>query len=950
MRSLNEDQWARYFKLIETLEQTPADQRRATIGSLRAEANDDTVLRLAELRLDFAPDFDRDRSGERIRNFVLREQIGRGGMGVIYRAVQIFSAGIEREVAVKLIHPELVAHGQTEALQHFQQEIGALVQLEHRGIARIYDGGLHRDSGGREEALFFAMELVRGKAVTDYVSEKRAEIGTDGTLRLFLRVCDAVAYAHGKDIIHRDLKPPNILVDADGEPRIIDFGLAQACATATIQAHGEQLSGTPAYMSPEQASGASPLTPASDVYSLGIILCELLTGKRPREIDSGTPPSQDWIRYCPDCGSQLQQTLTKAMAPRATDRYLSVEALSKAIALCLKTAELRQQRVVRSREFLIKKVQSFWIDGVLNNSLHAAVSIELGLALSADAVERPWDLIIQTRDHVSRPLPPGIRLSDVFDDLGAALLILGAPGAGKTTLLLELARDLLAMAKQDPAARVPVVFHLSTWAEQRPPLADWLVDELDKRYDLPPGAGRTCLTSGQLVILLDGLDEVAPVHRASCVVAINEFRKQHDSMPVAVCSRVADYEALPLRLRLGGAVVIQSLTREQVDAYFRRAGAAVAGVRTALGGDEQLAALMTTPLLLSIAMLVYHENPSQTATLAVTLEQRRTQLFSAYADAMFSRRRKIARYTTEQSMRWLGWLASSMQRHHQSAFYLEWMQPDWLLRPIERWAVSVGSVMLCGGLVGVVVGMCASFASELAFSFPISIMFGLVGGLVFGLLGHGDQVRPIIRLGWSWAALSDRLGRKMILALGVGALLSAGIALVFDAAVGMAVGLAASAAFCYFAGLDLELFRIDPSHLTVPNEGIRRSLRHALLGAAAGAAGGGLTGGLAGGMAGALFGATVFALIIALLVGGHSCLQHLILRLLLWRNRFAPLRYVDFLEYAVERILLRRVGGGYAFVHRVLLEHFAAAYTPKEPLIKSIAAREGLNQRFPKPW
>ncbi len=190
-------------------------------------------------------------------------------------------------------------------------------------------------------------------------------------------------------------------------------------------------------------------------------------------------------------------------------------------------------------------------------------------------------------------------------------------------------------------------------------------------------------------------------------------------------------------------------------------------------------------------------------------------------------------------------------------------------------------------------------------------------------------MRPIFRLGWSWAALRDGLGRKMILALGAGALLSAGIALVFDAAVGIAVGLAMTVAFCYFGGLDLERFRNDPGHFTVPNEGIRRSLRNALLGAVVGTVGGGLAGGLAGGAAGALFGATVFALISAMLVGGYTCLQHLILRLLLWRNRFTPLRYVDFLEYAVERILLRRVGGGYAFVHRAMLEYFAATYTPK---------------------
>ncbi len=626
MQSLSEAQWARYFNLIESLEEMPADQRHATVCSLRAEADDDTVFRLVELRLGLTPDFDRDRSGEQIRNFVLREQIGRGGMGVIYRAVQIFSDGIEREVAIKLIHPELVAHRQDEALQHFQQEIGALVKLEHRGIARIYDGGLQCDTDGREETLFFAMEFVQGMPVTEYVAQKRAKLRLTGTLRLFLHICDAVAYAHRQDIIHRDLKPANILVDAEGDPRIIDFGLAQLCGTAIRGNH--QLSGTPAYMSPEQLGADSqPLTPASDVYTLGLVLCELLIGRRPRKTDVKSAASEDLSLYYPECSLELQQTVNKAIAARLTDRYSSVEALSKAVVRCLKAADLQAKRALHCREYLIKKVQSFWIDGVLSNSLHAAVSIELGLAIKADAVDHPWDLIIQTRDELSRPLPPGTKASDVFQELNEAMLILGVPGAGKTTLLLELTRDLLTLAKHDRSQRVPVVFHLSTWAEKRLPLADWLIDELDKRYYLPPGAGRSYLASGQLAVLLDGLDEVAPAYRASCVNAINEFSKTHNSIPVAVCSRMVDYETMSVRLQLNGAVVIQALTREQIDDYFERAGEPLAGVRIALGHDEQLWALMKTPLLLSIAALAYHKSSFHTPKIAATLDERRSAAF-----------------------------------------------------------------------------------------------------------------------------------------------------------------------------------------------------------------------------------------------------------------------------------------------------------------------------------
>jgi predicted NACHT family NTPase len=124
-----------------------------------------------------------------------------------------------------------------------------------------------------------------------------------------------------------------------------------------------------------------------------------------------------------------------------------------------------------------------------------------------------------------------------------------------------------------------VLFHLSTWAEQPLALLDWLIDEFDKRYDVPPGAGRACLANGRILLLLDGLDEVAPAHRARCVEAINAFRKHCDLIPIVICSRLADYEALRVRLRLAGAVVIQALSRQQIDDYLERAGPPLAGVR-----------------------------------------------------------------------------------------------------------------------------------------------------------------------------------------------------------------------------------------------------------------------------------------------------------------------------------------------------------------------------------
>lgn len=139
----------------------------------------------------------------------------------------------------------------------------------------------------------------------------------------------------------------------------------------------------------------------------------------------------------------------------------------------------------RNRQAMLEKVRAMWIAGVLDQSLYQATLITLGLHARSDAVTRPMDVLVQRPQQPGRTLSLDKPISEVYDDLNQALLILGAPGAGKTTLLLELARDLLDRATHDPMHQIPVVFPLSSWAEQRRPLAVWLVDELHLRYDVP---------------------------------------------------------------------------------------------------------------------------------------------------------------------------------------------------------------------------------------------------------------------------------------------------------------------------------------------------------------------------------------------------------------------------------------------------------------------------------
>jgi hypothetical protein len=241
--------------------------------------------------------------------------------------------------------------------------------------------------------------------------------------------------------------------------------------------------------------------------------------------------------------------------------------------------------VQRNRDRMLQKVRAFWVEGVLEHSLHGAALINMGLEQHPEAIAHPWEMLVQQGDQPPAPFAPGTTIATVFDALGGEVLILGAPGAGKTTMLLELTRDLISRAARDDSHPLPVVFNLASWARRRRPLTDWLVDELNMRYDVPRKIGQTWVDADQILPLLDGLDEVQAEHREACVDAINIFRGDHGLVSLVVCSRIADYDALAARLKLQDAVRIQPLTPAQIDAYLARAGSQLAVLRGVLAEE-----------------------------------------------------------------------------------------------------------------------------------------------------------------------------------------------------------------------------------------------------------------------------------------------------------------------------------------------------------------------------
>ncbi|HLN07160.1 MAG TPA: serine/threonine-protein kinase, partial [Acidimicrobiales bacterium] len=241
---------------------------------------------------DLAPRPLTEGPGTVIGPYKLMEQIGEGGMGVVFVAEQ--SQPVRRKVALKVIKPGMDTK---QVIARFEAERQALATMDHPNISKVHDGGTS-DSG----RPYFVMELVRGLPITEYCDGERLSVRE--RLELFVLVCRAVQHAHQKGIIHRDIKPSNILVtlhDGVPVPKIIDFGVAKATGQSltekTVYTAFTQLVGTPLYMSPEQVElSGLDIDTRSDIYSLGVLLYELLTGTTPFDSESLSRAAFDEMR------------------------------------------------------------------------------------------------------------------------------------------------------------------------------------------------------------------------------------------------------------------------------------------------------------------------------------------------------------------------------------------------------------------------------------------------------------------------------------------------------------------------------------------------------------------------------------------------------------------------------------------------------------------------------
>ena len=542
---------------------------------------------------------------------------------------------------------------------------------------------------------------------------------------------------------------------------------------------------------------------------------------------------------------------------------------------------------------------------------------------------------------------------------------------------------------------IPVVLNLSAWGEPKesreddgddpdgtirlsstePKFEDWMVSALHMQYDIPLKLGKILVDDNELLPLFDGLDEVSARRRDRCVQAINSFGRNRPVNTIIVSCRREEYEEIPTRLNVKEAVMIKLPTLKEARSYLR--DCKVKGVRHYGVASGDLRSLLCTPLVLDLVSNVYagqSEHSGELVSMTGTSEQILGRILSEYQDRMLVLR-PIPRYFWSdksrdqpprdveanwkfQTVLWLVWLARLMCRQTQNEFHLDHLQPGCLPTSTQRHLVVILPALCMGLLTSVVMTLIIAFS----WPFTVAVTWGLLGGVLMGLDGLGwrtlfrRQDRPVIdpveEVRWKWSRTRLAAGAGIGFAAGLAAGLIARllgelrgllhVRGVWDSSLHVlqqlgewpawpAICIAAIGACALMSGLGGGLSK----GRTVPNEGILRSARRALtIGIPAGLFGGFVAGVVIRPIASvytAVMMSFFFAFAVGLVFGGRACLRHIILRLLLVYNGFAPLRYNAFLQDSADRLFLRRSVSGYSFVHQVVRDYFVKYYDPDDP-------------------
>jgi serine/threonine protein kinase/energy-coupling factor transporter ATP-binding protein EcfA2 len=894
------------------------------------------------------------------------QHLGGGGFGQTFLAKDAHLPG-NPICVVKKLQPKYNDPNSLQiAKRLFDREAETLYQLgDHPQIPRLL---AHFEENNE---FYLVQEYIQGETLDRELSSGKPWT-EEKAIALVKDILQVLAFVHDRNTIHRDIKPANLIRRAsDRSIILIDFGAVKEVSQITSIA-GETsytvVIGSPLYMPSEQQAAKPHFS--SDLYAVGIIAMQALSGLQagdlPRDrhnelscnlLQTSIPMSDAFIAFLSKMirYDYRQRYQNAALALQNLERLFydrntsSVNATTQPLMIAkpeiniplqssdrtqippeLTPARTLSREEYRNRKILLNKVKNYWIKGVLENSLHGRVLLELGIEERPEAIAKPWGMVWETSDRDRENISSKMRAIDKFNELGTGrtLLILGEPGSGKTTTLLELTRDLITRTEVDLSQPLPVIFNLSSWLGEKQSIQDWLIIELHRKYQVSPELGKIWVQEQQLLLLLDGLDEVSLDKQQNCVQALNEFCQNNGQTELVVCSRIKDYERLSSRLRFQAAIYLQPLTLEQIRFYLNAIGSGLTAIHQALNTDESLQELARSPLMLSIMTLAYrgidiqdlvHQNSSQL----------RQNLFNAYIEKMFARRFSEQVYPKHQTKQWLIRLAKQMVKESQTVFLIERMQPTWLETKRKRWTYALGVGLLGGLITGITAGINVARILGISSGILVGIVLGLGGGMIAGIVFGWAiaNIEPVEMIKWSSAKAKSALLPGMRIGIIV-----AIISLLTYICLGLFLGwnrLFLEGCLYSLSGLGTGIIFVLLRGLTgggiqkrtTPNQGIWQSAKNmtffALIGVISISTIAALIGlPLISGVAiGFVFGMASPA--------GIACLQHFILRIILYYDRAIPWNYARFLDYATQLIFMQKVGGGYIFIHRLLLEHFA---------------------------
>jgi hypothetical protein len=609
---------------------------------------------------------------------------------------------------------------------------------------------------------------------------------------------------------------------------------------------------------------------------------------------------------------------------------------------------LQNQSAQNQTEQLILKKVNLEVNSRLEDSLHNRIFVNLDKQYRPEQVERLWDAQIKIGTKAPANIPLDTSILEVFEkpDIAGHLLILGDLGAGKTTTMLDLAKSLLEKAKQDTDEPIPVIINLSSWKNLRQSMSEWLIEELKSKYKISKRIFRKCLENKRLLPMLDGLDEVKPESQESCIDAINLWLNDElCPLFIVICSRQEEYTNHHNQLNLNGAILLKSLTDNQIQSYLTNIDRNE--LWELLQGNPELLQLVRTPLLLSITILSYSE-----LSLDEWHQQNSTKnliklLLDAYIQTMFRRRFGNISYRNDklpldkQTKYWLKSLALQMGKESQTEFLVEKMHSStWLLNTSKIIYRFIIGFILC-----------------LLFIMPIRVIFGDILGSIMALsigvvFGYASMLEIELAETFDWSFTKAKKSFLswfipwMTIIIFVGIIIGIvywiryspihGVLMTFVSI--LMLGFFISLTAIFFSVID-GLDGVEITLKTIPNQGVWKSANNALFTSLFCVLTFGVTGlsiGLCGGMffgeildkisfgiiVGLVYG-LFFGLMVGLKFGGFTCIQHFILRTILFCNGIIPWNYTGFLNYCTERLFLQRVGGRYRFIHRLLQEHFA---------------------------